>query len=208
MNVPTCATPAVTGGSSLCDKSSRPCTPRRPRGMAKAGRPRRLAPWTTTPAGRAKLRAEAERKLAQWKARMVKRLTKRLIARANKRFKAEIAQWAKNPKISGGKRIPRVSRGQAGRNRRYRIVRDEFMARQENWNCAVPGCTNRATQVHHVRGRQGVLLCDTRFFHPVCGACHTWIDANRAKARGILAARGTNRGLALLCQPGEFNTPI
>lgn len=49
-----------------------------------------------------------------------------------------------------------------------------------------------ATQVHHVRGRLGPLLLDKRFWKGVSMEGHTWIDANRSKARklGLLAAEG------------------
>jgi hypothetical protein len=42
--------------------------------------------------------------------------------------------------------------------------------------------------VHHSKGREGLLLFDVRNFMPVCRSCHQWIHAHpaEAKARGWL----------------------
>lgn len=67
--------------------------------------------------------------------------------------------------------------------------RGEFICREKRHKCAEP---------HHFRGRLGPLLTDTRFFIPVCRKAHRWIDANRAEARLM----------GLLCDIGQFNTPV
>lgn len=45
---------------------------------------------------------------------------------------------------------------------------------------------------HHIRGRDGLLLFDVRYFLSVCEAAHRWIDANREAAMklGLLAKKG------------------
>ncbi len=50
----------------------------------------------------------------------------------------------------------------------------------------------KADQIHHKRGRDGLLLFDVREFVGCCGRCHAWIDANRDRARELmlLAERG------------------
>lgn len=50
-------------------------------------------------------------------------------------------------------------------------------------------CARGATDVHHQRGKVGRLLCDTRFFLPVCRGCHDWIHQhpNRARELGLIA---------------------
>ena len=106
------------------------------------------------------------------------------------------------------KRIRQVSVKQASRNQRYARIRNEFMSQPENKVCCLDGCANWSEDVHHSRGRIGDLLFDTRFFLAVCREHHAWIDANRDRARTMLAMKGTNRRLPLLCQPGRFNTPI
>lgn len=52
-----------------------------------------------------------------------------------------------------------------------------------------------AQDIHHVRGRAGELLCDTRHWKAVCRWSHDWIHANPALARAI----------DLLAQPGQWN---
>lgn len=72
--------------------------------------------------------------------------------------------------------------------REYYKLRKPFL---EGKRCAVfPHLT--ATDVHHVRGRAGSLLLDTRYWLPVSRAGHYWIDTHRneARARGWLAKLG------------------
>ena len=47
----------------------------------------------------------------------------------------------------------------------------------------------KSTQIHHKRGRDGLLLFDVRHFCACCSSCHSWIDAHRteAQALGLLA---------------------
>ena len=175
------------------------------------GTAKRRAPWTQTPVGQAWLRAEQARKEQAregrknrlWHIKVTKRLTRRKKESATRALKMF---WKSKTRTRSAGKVRRVSKVQAARNRRYAVIRNEFMARSENWNCAFSCCPNRATQVHHQRGKLGDLLFDTRFWHPVCGLTHAWIDANREAARETIAARGTNRGLTLLCASGEFNT--
>ena len=71
----------------------------------------------------------------------------------------------------------------------YRRLRDVFLMR--NQFCVVY-YQEDATQVHHVRGRAGTLLLDTRFWKPVCMSAHEWIRdcPNDARADGFLCQRG------------------
>ena len=50
----------------------------------------------------------------------------------------------------------------------------------------------QSSQIHHKRGRDGLLLFDVRYFCACCAGCHTWIDAHRteAQALGLLAKEG------------------
>jgi hypothetical protein len=59
----------------------------------------------------------------------------------------------------------------------------------------IPGGNKQAharDDTHHVRGKDGMLLFDVRWFMSVCRWAHTWIDAHRDEARklGLLANRG------------------
>lgn len=82
-----------------------------------------------------------------------------------------------------------------------------YRAIRELWICAHPHCEccelihglkgkpyhKRWTDhVHHVFGRDGILLFDIRKWKAACADCHRWIDANRAEAQklGLLAKTG------------------
>lgn len=59
--------------------------------------------------------------------------------------------------------------------------------------CGKPGATIAPLHVHHIRGRAGALLCDTRFFlavhdHPCHDEIHKHINA--ARKRGLIADVG------------------
>lgn len=42
-----------------------------------------------------------------------------------------------------------------------------------------------ASECHHVRGRNGDLLLDERYWLPVCFNCHRWITEHGKKAREL-----------------------
>lgn len=47
---------------------------------------------------------------------------------------------------------------------------------------------NKTDDIHHKRGRSGLLLFDVRYFVPVCRSCHQWLGANikEAEAFGLI----------------------
>lgn len=46
--------------------------------------------------------------------------------------------------------------------------------------------------IHHVKGRDGYLLFDVRFFKAACRPCHSWLGRNIDEARelGLIAGKG------------------
>lgn len=50
------------------------------------------------------------------------------------------------------------------------------------------GCTHRATQIHHIKGRYGTLLVDKNNLMLLCPEHHAWIhdNAKEARKRGLL----------------------
>ena len=46
-------------------------------------------------------------------------------------------------------------------------------------------CTTHSTDVHHMKGRIGPLLTDTKFFLAVCRSCHTWIEEHPKEAKEL-----------------------
>lgn len=87
--------------------------------------------------------------------------------------------------------LKKVSKKQSGRLARYYPIRDAFLA--ENRVCEICSArgapVNEATEVHHLRGRLGSLLFDTRGFVPSCFSCRTWPHDHPREAReiGLLA---------------------
>lgn len=62
----------------------------------------------------------------------------------------------------------------AKQEREYSKLRKEYLLRYTT--CAVNGCNNESTEIHHQKGRIGDLLTDTKYFLPVCPVCHTLIE--------------------------------
>ncbi len=73
---------------------------------------------------------------------------------------------------------------------KYDKLRSEFLE-------ANPICRRcqraRASDVHHMRGRVGDLMLDTRWWLPLCRACHAWVDVHPEAAieGGFAALRNT-----------------
>jgi hypothetical protein len=90
--------------------------------------------------------------------------------------------------------MPRRSDGEALRMAVYWPIASLFL--KNNQMCRgcpdLHGGSGFATEVHHQRGRDGLLLFDTRFFVPLCGQCHQEVHAapDRAKELGLLAYPG------------------
>ena len=122
--------------------------------------------WTRTRKGKAQLARAAK-------------------AKAAKREKKAVARRA-----APRKRIAARSERGRERNAEYLKVRDEFL--KAHPFCQVCPETHASEQVHHRRGRVGMLLTYTPEFVATCFEGHQWIDANREKARelGLLAKVG------------------
>lgn len=68
---------------------------------------------------------------------------------------------------------------------------------RQNPTCQFPGCREPSREVHHSRGRVGVLLLLVQFWRAVCSSHHRWIGEHPVEARE----------LGLLCNVGEWNCP-
>lgn len=49
-------------------------------------------------------------------------------------------------------------------------------------------CGRPTQQIHHMKGQQGDLLCDTRYWLAVCMHCHAYIEdhKNEARDKGVI----------------------
>lgn len=80
----------------------------------------------------------------------------------------------------------------------YHGIRELYLSHHVHQFCAIckvrrPADLPRvAKDVHHVRGRDGLLLFDVRYWRSACRRCHEWVQANPEKARllGMLASKG------------------
>lgn len=74
-------------------------------------------------------------------------------------------------------------------NAQYRKVAKKFIT--INPKCQVKGCNNVSECVHHMRGRVGEVLLDTRHFLAVCLEHHRQIEENPewAKKEGYSKSR-------------------
>ncbi len=71
----------------------------------------------------------------------------------------------------------------------YKKVRLDYL--QNHPVCQVEGCRRFASDIHHVRGRVGDLLCDVAHFLAVCRTCHQRIELqpNWSKEMGYSESR-------------------
>lgn len=89
------------------------------------------------------------------------------------------------------KAIPKVSEKQLQRLAKYRKVRDQFMKDHPQCQARLKGCTIKATDIHHARGKVGDLLTDKRYFKALCRDCHSYLEVhpNEAKEKGFSLSR-------------------
>lgn len=102
--------------------------------------------------------------------------------------------------------LAQASRKRTKQLRQYYAQRREFLSRPENQWCPVaaaglvlgelgaPKLRIRTTDVHHIAGREGKLLCDESKWLAVSRGGHDWIHAhpNAARLRGWLAGSQTD----------------
>ena len=86
------------------------------------------------------------------------------------------------------KRIKPRSVKRASQERLYNKVRAEYL----DFNKYCDRCNNVATEIHHMKGREGNLLNDQEYFMATCRSCHIWIEnnPNEAKKEGWSLNRG------------------
>ena len=143
------------------------------------------APWTFTPAGRRVL----EFANAAWRLSL-KRAKQAARAKLRAKWAAQRRKAAQKPR----QRVRPRSAAEQARMDAYRPVRDAYLA--EHPRCEVvwfgQPCCNPSVDNHHLRGRLGTLLCDTRFFLAVCRGCHDKIRMRTADAikHGYLPPKG------------------
>jgi hypothetical protein len=92
-------------------------------------------------------------------------------------------------------RIRPVSTKRAKQMRLYSKARKVFLAL--NQGCGFGGCSSRATEIHHRRGRAQAMLLLEKYWVGLCNYHHGWVHQNIEKARTV----------GLICEKGLWNTP-
>jgi hypothetical protein len=67
---------------------------------------------------------------------------------------------------------------------KYRILRKGYLLNNPLCHAALPGCTNRSTDIHHKKGR-GKYHNDVSTWLSVCRKCHNWIELNPIEAQEL-----------------------
>tara|TARA_R110000751_G_scaffold1991_2_gene7692 strand:+ start:3821 stop:4084 length:264 start_codon:yes stop_codon:yes gene_type:complete len=73
------------------------------------------------------------------------------------------------------------SKKMAKTNREYSKLRIEFLTDRPNCMASLPGCTLRAAEIHHKKGR-GKYHNDITTWLSVCRVCHDWIETHPEEA--------------------------
>lgn len=74
------------------------------------------------------------------------------------------------------KPIKKVSDKRKIENAKYLVLRIEFLGRPENQKCPITG--KPTTDVHHMKGRIGSLLLDTRYWVALSREGHKYVEEN------------------------------
>ena len=180
---------------------SRPCTPKGRKGSALGRHPKPKAMWTQTPAGKAKLKAEAQRKekirLDRWK----QKFARKVLLRAKRNMMQQF-QRSVNAMSFDGKPIRRVSKVKSRLDREDAKLRTIWWQDPENQRCAV--CGRPATERHHTRGRTRKVQNDPRWWAGLCGEDHARVKRDPKWAQATIIYRGTPREMPLLAGPGGW----
>lgn len=80
------------------------------------------------------------------------------------------------------KKVRQVSERRKIANKQYSAVRSLWLPGHKICEAQLPGCTDKATEVHHMKGREGELLLITTYWLAVCSSCHRWITDNSRDA--------------------------
>lgn len=82
--------------------------------------------------------------------------------------------------ISTTKPIKKVSDKQTKLNKEYAVLRLKHLTKFPLCQAALPGCTNYATDIHHVEGR-GINTTNADTFKSICRSCHTSVHAQLSR---------------------------
>lgn len=84
-----------------------------------------------------------------------------------------------------GKPLPKINQASDQREKLYKIYKILCaILKPLHPKCEgkLPGCTHKASEIHHSKGRRGFLLILSRYFKYMCHNCHSFCTENSAEA--------------------------
>lgn len=81
--------------------------------------------------------------------------------------------------------IPKQSDKEKKRQGLYTAVRKVYLLSHPNCEAQLEGCTLKATEIHHQKGRIGDLLNNMNFFIALCHSCHEWCEQHPKQAKEL-----------------------
>ncbi len=81
------------------------------------------------------------------------------------------------------KRINPVSATRRDEKKIYMTLREVFLSTRPNCQIAAPGCTKKATCIHHTAGRIGKNYLDVSKWKASCTHCNNYVEIHDAWAR-------------------------
>lgn len=114
-----------------------------------------------------------------------------MIAYANKAEKRPFKPLSQtnDNKVAKAFKIAPISKNRAEALKKYRIERDKYF--KEHPICEFPGCASLKITLHHLRGRCGTLLTDSRYFCSLCLKHHNYVNEHNEEAQklGLVESR-------------------
>ena len=86
--------------------------------------------------------------------------------------------------IEKPKSISPVSKKRQVENYTYSTLRETFLFINPNCQAKLVGCSGKATDVHHKKGR-GENFLKIGTWLSVCRSCHSWIETNPLEAKEL-----------------------
>lgn len=65
----------------------------------------------------------------------------------------------------------------------YKILCTELKSLHRECEANLLGCTKNANEIHHCKGRRGILLIMSVHFKFICSSCHRWITDHSREAK-------------------------
>lgn len=105
--------------------------------------------------------------------------------------------------ISEKKKPSQISTQRTLLNTIYKMLCAELKPKHKKCQANLLGCSKNATEIHHMRGKRGILLILSTFFKYVCNNCHRHITTNSAEAKELGLSLPINSSDPLIITPRE-----